>query len=411
MDGRLIGGRYRLLEARAIGGSASVWRALDERTGRPVAVKRLHPHLAGDEHARERLRREATAMGAVEHPNVVPVRDVVVDADGPAIIMDYIEGRSLAERLADDGTITEPEALRIATEVADGLAAAHGHGLVHRDVKPANILLGADGRARITDFGIAAEIDDVSTALTAQDGVVGTLRYLAPERLAGEPAVPATDVWGLGAVLYEMLAGAVPYPATTVLERAESALQVPVRPTGLGAATWAVIERALASDPRDRYPEAGAMATDLRLTVPRASLTVDPWADTMVVPIAPAATVAGIDGLATDEGVVGRGPDMSGLKPGPVVGRAPQRRGRGAGLAVVGALALILVIGLAAINAGSAGNDQRGTGATESIDPSLEAPVASPSTAPTTSPTTAPVPGKPDDSGRGKGGDKGKGGD
>ncbi|MEO6207766.1 MAG: serine/threonine-protein kinase, partial [Candidatus Limnocylindrales bacterium] len=256
MDGRLIGGRYRLLEARAIGGSASVWRAIDERTGRAVAVKRLHPHLAGDEHAIERLRREATVMGAVEHPNVVPVRDIVVDADGPAIVMDYIDGRSLAEHLTEDGPLAESEALRIATEVADGLAAAHANGLVHRDVKPANILLGSDGRARITDFGIATEIDRDGTALTAVDGVVGTMRYLAPERLAGEPAVPATDVWGLGVVLYEMLTGSVPYPATTIAERAGSALHVPERPASVTASTWAVIERALASDPSLRYAEA-----------------------------------------------------------------------------------------------------------------------------------------------------------
>ena len=404
MDGRLIGGRYRLLEARAIGGSAAVWRALDERTGRLVAVKRLHPHLAGDEHAIERLRREATVMGAVEHPNVVPVRDIVVDADGPAIVMDYIDGRSLAEHLIEDGSLPEPASLRIATEVADGLAAAHAHGLVHRDVKPANILLGSDGRARITDFGIATEIDSDGTALTAADGVVGTMRYLAPERLAGEPAVPATDVWGLGAVLYEMLTGGVPYPATTIVERAESAQHVPPRPAGVAASTWAVIERALASDPSLRYPEAGSMAADLRSLQPIVAVPAngtDPWADTMVVPIA---------AVVPDPSVV----------PGPTVDASPRGAGssgdavapgssRGRRLAVVGALAFALVVGIVTINAGSAGADPAGAGA---VAPTASASLLVPEATATVSPVASePAPTEPDDNDKGKGGGKGKGND
>ena len=398
----MIGGRYRLLEARAIGGSAAVWRALDERTGRSVAVKRLHPHLASDEHAIERLRREATAMGAVEHPNVVPVRDIVIDADGPAIVMDYIDGRSLAERLAEDGTLAEPEAIRIATEIADGLAAAHAHGLVHRDVKPANILLGSDGRARITDFGIATEIDNDGTALTAADGVVGTMRYLAPERLAGEPAVPATDVWGLGAVLYEMLTGNVPYPATTVVERAESARDMPVRPAGVGAPIWAVIERALASDPSLRYPEAGSMAADLRSLEPIIAVPAsgpDPWADTMVVPI---------PGFAPIPEVV---PIPEGMRVSTVIASTNSAGSpggtRGRRLAVVGALALALVVGLATINAGSARTDPPAGGA---IEPTASASLVVPEPTPTVSPVASDEPSaEPGDNGKGKG--RGKGND
>ena len=398
MDGRLIGGRYRLLEARAIGGSAAVWRALDERTGRLVAVKRLHPHLAGDEHAIERLRREATVMGAVEHPNVVPVRDIVVDADGPAIVMDYIDGRSLAEHLTEDGSLPEPAALRIATEVADGLAAAHAHGLVHRDVKPANILLGSDGRARITDFGIATEIDSDGTALTAADGVVGTMRYLAPERLAGEPAVPATDVWGLGAVLYEMLTGGVPYPATTIVERAESALHVPPRPAGVAACTWAVIERALTSDPSLRYPEAGSMAADLRSLKPivaAPAVGADPWADTIVVPIAAVVPIPEVVPVATAM--------ASTSSAGSPVGT------RGRRLAVVGALALALVVGIVTINAGSAGPDPADAGA---VTPTASASLVVPEPTPTVSPVASDGPSaNPGESGKGKGGGKGKGND
>lgn len=339
-------------------------------------------------------------MGAVEHPNVVPVRDIVVDADGPAIVMDYIDGRSLAEHLTEDGSLAEPEALLIATEVADGLAAAHAHGLVHRDVKPANILLGSDGRARITDFGIATEIDSDGTALTAADGVVGTMRYLAPERLAGEPAVPATDVWGLGAVLYEMLTGGVPYPATTIVERAESALHVPLRPTGVAASTWAVIERALASDPSLRYAEAGSMAADLRSLQPIVAVPAngpDPWADTMVVPIAAVVAIPQVVPVPTFD------PARSGVG----IGRTHGRR-----LAVVGALALALVVGIVTINAGSAGADPAGAGA---VAPTASAsPVAIESTPPSPSPTAVtpePPPTEPGDNGKGRGGGKGKGND
>lgn len=403
MDGRLIGGRYRLLEARAIGGSAAVWRALDERTGRLVAVKRLHPHLAGDEHAIERLRREATVMGAVDHPNVVPVRDIVVDADGPAIVMDYIDGRSLAEHLTADGPLAEPEALRIATEVADGLSAAHAVGLVHRDVKPANILLGLDGRARITDFGIATEIDSDGAALTAADGVVGTMRYLAPERLAGEPAVPATDVWGLGAVLYEMLSGGVPYPATTIVERAGSALHVPARPVGVTTSTWAVIERALASDPTLRYPEAGSMAADLRNLEPGIAVPAigpDPWADTMVVPIPAVASIPAA--VSNPEVVPGRtvDPSPSGIG----TGGTRARR-----LVVVGVLGLALVVGIVTINAGSAGADPADAGA---VTPTASASLVVPQATATVSPVASDEPSaEPADNGKGKGGGKGKGND
>ena len=191
MDGRLIGGRYRLLERRGLGGTAAVWLASDERAGTLVAVKLLHPHLAVDPAARERLQREAQAMGGIDHPHLVAVRDLVLDDECPALVMDFIDGSSLAESLATSGALSEAEALRIASQAADGLAAVHAAGLIHRDLKPANILLDAVGHARVTDLGIAASADGGEDALTATDGVAGTLRYLAPERLLGEPATPA----------------------------------------------------------------------------------------------------------------------------------------------------------------------------------------------------------------------------
>jgi hypothetical protein len=282
MDGRRIGGRYRLLEQRAIGGMAAVWRGLDERTGREVAVKLLHPHLVADPDARRRLRREARATETLEHPNVVSVRAVVADRDAPAVVMDYVEGRSLAERLAADGPLPEEQALAIARDVAAALSAAHDRGIVHRDVKPGNVLLTPEGPALLGDFGIATDPGSDHTSLTGEHGVIGTLRYMAPERLLGEPAVPATDVWGVGAILYEMLAGRPAFEGSGGVLDADRTL--PPRPVGVGDPTWRTIERALAADPGDRYPDGRALAAALGAVVVGDPIAFDA-AETSVVPM------------------------------------------------------------------------------------------------------------------------------
>ncbi len=245
MDGRLIGGRYRLLDAHAIGGMASVWRAVDETSGETVAVKRLHPHLLDDAVARERLIREAAALQALDHPNVIGVRELVDDPSDPALVMEFVPGRTAAETLATDGPLPARDALAVGAAVADALAAAHERGIVHRDVKPANVLLGEDGRVRLADFGIADDGED-DAALTAADGVVGTLRYLAPERLAGSVATPASDIWSLGAVLVELASGEIVTGATTVADRVAAAEAPIERPAGVPDAVWAVAARALA---------------------------------------------------------------------------------------------------------------------------------------------------------------------
>src|SRR6476646_4174292 len=180
MDERYVGGRYRLLEAHAMGGMASIWRAVDEASGVVVAVKRLHPYLVSDPIARERLTREATALRALRHPNVVAVRDLVDDPGDPALVLEFVPGRTAAEALSSDGRFPERDALAIAASIADALGAAHRRGLVHRDVKPANVLLGDDGRVRLADFGIAVDEVRHDAALTDDGSVVGTLRYLAP---------------------------------------------------------------------------------------------------------------------------------------------------------------------------------------------------------------------------------------
>ena len=223
MDGRTVGGRYRLLEQRAIGGMASVWRGVDERTGRAVAVKLLHPHLAADRGARRRLRFEAAALAAIDHPNVVGVRNVVSEASGPALIMDWVDGRSLAERIAADGALAE------------------GRGGRHRSRHRRWAERGPQARLRAprrqavqhpARHGWSSALDRPRHRCRRRGGWAGddghgwrggTMRYLAPERLVGDAAVPATDVSGLGAVLYEMLSGEVAFPSATVLERASPA--------------------------------------------------------------------------------------------------------------------------------------------------------------------------------------------
>ena len=259
----LIAGRYRRGRRLGAGGMASVWGARDERTGRDVAIKVLHPHLVGDERQRARLRHEATALASIDDPHVVPVLDVIDDEAEPAIVMPRIAGETLADRLARDGALDEPAALDIALAVAEALAAAHGVGVVHRDVKPANILLGSDGVVRLMDFGIAADLDAGTSELTV-DGVVGTLRYLAPERLLGDAAVPATDVWGVGVVLIEMLTGQPAYPGSTLGERLDAARQAIDRPDGVSTPTWDVIRRAADGDPTRRYPDGAALAEAIR---------------------------------------------------------------------------------------------------------------------------------------------------
>ena len=429
MDGRLLGGRYRLLEAHAMGGMASVWRAHDERTGDVVAIKRLHPHLIADEGARERFRREVAAMEAVRHPNVVAVRDAVVDADEPALVMDFVAGRSVAELAADGHAFGEAEALRIAASVADGLAAVHERGIVHRDLKPANVLIGDDGTVRLSDFGIAVGLED-ATALTAEDGVVGTLRYLAPERLAGEPATPATDVWGLGTVLYEMLTGVAAFPETTLAARVERAAVPATRPEGLTDATWAVLARALASDPDDRFTDGAAMAIELhRLPgVPAAAvITPDPSAPTEVIALPVAAPMVGASALAGESPApvanvrrpvseVRSAPHPSApapiappattpASPDAVTASPRPTRPALAMAGLVGALTLALVVGMATTSSLNTGPDPAAAA------PSIVDPAADASATPTPEAEATPAPSKApkgkDDKGKGKG----KGGD
>jgi eukaryotic-like serine/threonine-protein kinase len=263
MADTVLFGRYRLLAPAGSGGTAEVWRALDEQTGEEVALKRLHPIVFGSENGRRRLEREFRSLRALDHPNVVRVRDLLVADDEAALILDYVPGPSLAARLAEGRRLTEAEAVAIASDVAAALSAAHKAGIVHRDVKPGNILLAPDGRARLTDFGIAHSDGD-DTAVTATGMLVGTLRYIAPEQLRGEPATRASDLYSLAAVTYEMAAGRPAFAATTPVALVEEQRDGPPPLVGDAAPLDGPVRRAMSADPKARQRSVDAFARELR---------------------------------------------------------------------------------------------------------------------------------------------------
>lgn len=218
----LLAGRYRLVERLGSGGVATVFLAEDERLGRLVAVKRLGAE--SPEELAKRFEREARLGASLNHPNLVAVYDAAPEPSGVAIVMEYVEGRTLADALRE-GPIEPPRALRILRDVADGLDHAHAHGVVHRDVKPANVLLGDDGRVKVTDLGIATAAE--ATRITAVGTVLGTASYMAPEQLEGGDAGPAADVYALAAMAFEALSGRRARPGRSALEVAHRVTHEP----------------------------------------------------------------------------------------------------------------------------------------------------------------------------------------
>lgn len=239
----LEGGRFVTGEVLGTGGMAIVVSAEDTLLGRTVAVKLLADALAFDPEARERFSREARSMAGLNHPNVVQVYDVGEFEERPYFIMEHVAGGSLAERLRRDGALPPEDVDRIAVEALRGLAHAHAAGLLHRDLKPANLLVATDGTVKVTDFGVARAAE--SQTLTRTGIVLGTMRYLAPERLRGQGSTEASDLYGLGATLYELItaAGIDPKKDPEPLRRLPQATPPPLRE---------FLARTLAEDPRER---------------------------------------------------------------------------------------------------------------------------------------------------------------
>jgi eukaryotic-like serine/threonine-protein kinase len=256
--------RYRLVDRIAVGGSAEVWRAHDEQLDRAVAVKRLHPHLLPDELSRQRLGAEARAAAALSHPGIVGIYDVDTSGEWPALVMELVDGESLAARLARDGPLPEREAASIAADLADALYHAHMRGVIHRDLKPGNVLIDRAGRARLADFGIARSLAESAERLTQTGSVMGTLRYMAPEQLTGGEIGPRTDLYGLGAVLHEALTGDPPFPAASPVGLVEAQRAGPPTVPAVDPGLAAVVRACLAYDASDRPIHAGAVAASLR---------------------------------------------------------------------------------------------------------------------------------------------------
>ncbi len=266
MIGTQLSGRYRLESKLGSGGMSTVYLAIDEVLDRQVAVKVLHREISDQEDQLERFRREARAVASLSHPNLVAVIDAGDDGGHPYIVFEYVPGETLKKRIDAEGRLGLDEATAYAIEIGRGLAAAHAARLIHRDVKPQNVLIDAEGRAKITDFGIARSLE--VHGLTATGRVLGTTDYVSPEQAMGKEVDARTDVYSLGIVLYEMLTGDVPFHAETQVGVAmkhvnEAVPDVQKKRPETSAALAAALERAVAKDPKDRYPDMNHFLADL----------------------------------------------------------------------------------------------------------------------------------------------------
>jgi eukaryotic-like serine/threonine-protein kinase len=276
----MLGGRYRLVERLGEGGMSVVWRAWDEVLDRHVAVKLLSPRFVADPAFRQRIRAEAQAAARLAHPHIAGIFDFgeSLRPGGervPYIVMELLSGQTLAEVL-DDGPLPLARVLRICAQIASGLAAAHDEGIVHRDVKPANVMITNNGTAKVVDFGVAAVVGD----LAEQGGVLfGTPAYVAPERLSGGAVVAGTDVYGLGVLLYRMLTGYMPWPVESTTQMLVAHMYVEPEPlpplTGLPGDVIATCEACLGKDPEER-PPAGDVAEILSAAAATISADLTP---------------------------------------------------------------------------------------------------------------------------------------
>ena len=338
MIGTVLSGRYKLEAKLGSGGMSTVYLARDTTLDRQVAVKVLHREMSEQEDQLQRFRQEARAVAKLSHPNVVAVIDAGEDGGHPYIVFEYVEGETLKQRINRVGALEPQEALAYAIEIARGLTVAHNRRMVHRDIKPQNVLIDAEGRAKLTDFGISRQLEQ--DGMTATGRVLGTTDYVAPEQAMGHAVDQRSDIYSLGVVLYEMLVGQVPFHADSQVGVAmkhvnEELPDVQQRRPELSAAAAMVVERATAKDPDQRYQQVGDLIDDLST-----ALEVE------------AARAGGTTGEATSvlDAVA------------PAERKLPAGRGRRSWLAI---LALVLLAGavLAAVQLIGSGNGPGGGGA------------------------------------------------
>ena len=274
----MVNDRYRLGDVIGTGGMSEVYRATDSLLGRDVAIKMLRPEMARDVNFRERFRKEAQNSGRLNHPNIVAVYDTgEADEDGmaiPYIVMELVHGRTLRDLVREDGPLSPREAAQVLIPVAHALQASHDAGIIHRDVKPANIMITNTGQVKVMDFGIARALDDSTSAMTQTSAVIGTAQYLSPEQAQGKPADARSDVYALGCVLYEAVTGHAPFEGETPFAVAYQHVQeepnapsesldpdslTPTERVNLDA----VVLTSMAKDPMDRYQSAQEFGADL----------------------------------------------------------------------------------------------------------------------------------------------------
>ena len=267
MIGELIDGRYEVEDLVGTGGMSSVYRARDSVLGRRVALKILHEHFSSDDEYVERFRREARAIARLNHPNIVTVIDRGDFEGRQFIVFEHVPGENLKDHVRRQGPLPVEEAVALTHQVARGLGFAHEHGIVHRDVKPQNVLLDETGSPKVTDFGIARSLNP-KDGLTETGTLLGTSDYLSPEQATGRRVDERSDQYSLGVLLYELLTGEVPYPADSIMAAAMRHLHDPVpsareRRPDVPPEVDAIIARAMAKDPRDRFPSMAAMEAAL----------------------------------------------------------------------------------------------------------------------------------------------------
>jgi serine/threonine-protein kinase len=264
--GTILNGRYRLEARIGAGGMSTVYRALDETLQRQVAIKLMSREVSTDSDQLERFRREARAVAQLSHPHVVGVIDAGEDEGRPYIVFEYVEGETLKERIRRQGRLPVAEAVAYAIEIARALGVAHARHIVHRDVKPQNVLIDEEGSAKVTDFGIARTLDE--EGLTADGRVLGTTDYVAPEQALGQPVTGQSDLYSLGIVLFEMLTGEVPFTgenqvAVAMKHVREQLPDVQLKRPEISAALAAVIDHATAKRQEDRYADDAELIADL----------------------------------------------------------------------------------------------------------------------------------------------------
>ena len=343
MTGHLIGGRYELGELLGRGGMAEVRKGTDTRLGRVVAVKRLRTDLASDATFQARFRREAQSSASLNHPSIVAVYDTGEEWSEPGgghegvaqpyIVMEYVAGRTLREILREGRKILPERALEITSGVLSALDYSHRAGIIHRDIKPGNVMLTPSGDVKVMDFGIARAISDASSTMTQTAAVVGTAQYLSPEQARGETVDSRSDVYSAGCLVYELLTGRPPFVGDSPVAVAYQHVREPAAPPSdhdadLPPEIDAIVMKALAKRVEDRYQSAAAMRSDIErdLAGRPVHAVVPPAPATTVLPATPAAATTVAPAVAEDE---------------------PDRQGRGALLFLLGFLIVALIAGAA----------------------------------------------------------------